>query len=163
MSQTTVRHHFDADVERMFALVTDPEFLRRRAEALGERDVAVTVDRANGQLKIEIKREVEQNMPAFMKKFFAPRQTLIDRQAWTSEGGAHISDWTVQVGDGNRIQLRGKLTLEPAAGGGCDYTERFTASANVMLIGSRIERFVLDETEASIRKQIEFTGKELGG
>lgn len=163
MSETTVRHHFSADVERMFALVTDPDFLRRRAEALGEKEIAVTVDRASGQLAIEIKREVEQNMPSFMKKLFAPRQTLIDHQTWKSEGGAHISDWTVQVGDGKRIQLRGRLTLAPAAGGGCDYTEAFTATASIPLIGGRIEKYVLGETEASIRKQIEFTGKELGG
>lgn len=163
MSETTVRHHFGSDVERMFALLTDPEFLRRRAEALGERDIAVTVDRTSGQLKIEIKREVEQNLPSFMKKIFSGRQTLIDRQAWKSESGAHISDWTVQLGDGKRIQLRGSLTLAPAAGGGCDYTEAFTASASIPLIGGRIEKFVLGETESSIRKQIEFTRKELSG
>ncbi len=163
MSETTVRHHFAQDVERMFTLVTDPEFLRRRAEALGEKEVAVTVDRASGQLKIEIKREVEKNVPSFMKKLFNARQTLIDRQAWKSEGGAHISDWTVQLGEGKRIQLRGRLTLAPAAGGGCDYTEAFTASASIPLVGGRIEKFVLGETEASIRKQIEFTGKELAG
>jgi len=162
VNETTVRHHFAADVERLFALVTDPDFLRRRAEALGERDIAVTVDRASGQLKIEIKREVEQSLPSFMKKLFAPRQTLIDRQTWKSEGEAHISDWTVQVGDGKRLQLRGRLTLAPAAGGGCDYTEAFNASASIPLIAGRIEKFVLGETEASIRKQIELTRKELG-
>jgi len=162
MNETTVRHHFAVDVERMFALVTDPDFLRRRAEALGERDIAITVDRASGQLEIEIKREVEQSLPSFMKKLFAPRQTLIDRQAWKSEGGAHVSDWTVQVGDGKRLQLRGRLSLAPAAGG-CDYTEAFNASSSIPLLGGRIEKFVLGETEASIRKQIEFTRKELGG
>lgn len=163
MTETTVRHHFAEDVERMFALVTDPDFLRRRADALGEKEVVVSTDRAAGQLTIVIKREVEQNLPSFMKKLFAPRQTLVDRQAWSSQGGAHVSDWTVQVGDGKRIQLRGRLTLAPAAAGGCDYTESFIATASVPLVGGRIEKYVLGQTEASIRKQIEFTRKELGG
>jgi hypothetical protein len=163
MNESTVRHHFEQDVERMFTLVTDPDFLRRRAEALGEKDIAVEVDRASGPLKIQITREVEQNLPSFMKKIFSGRSRLIDRQTWSQEGGAHISDWTVQLGDGKRIQLRGRLTLAPAAGGGCDYTEAFSASASVPLIGGRIEKYVLGETEASIRKQIEFTRKDLGG
>jgi hypothetical protein len=162
MSDSTVRHHFDQDVESMFALVTDPDFLRRRAEALGEKDVVVEVDRAGGQLKIQITREVEQNLPSFMKKIFSGRNRLVDRQTWRSEGAAHVSDWTVELGDGKRIQLRGRLTLAPAAAGGCDYTEAFSASASVPLLGGRIEKYVLGETEASIHEQIEFTRKELG-
>lgn len=163
MNESSVRHHFAEDVERMFALVTDPDFLRRRAEALGEKEVQVAVDREGGQLRIQITREVEQNLPSFMKKIFSGRQRLVDRQAWTSEGGARISDWTVQLGDGKRIQLRGRLTLAPGAAGGCDYTETFSASASIPLVGGRVEKFVLGETESSIRKQIDFTRQELGG
>ena len=162
MNENTVRAHFDADVERMFALVTDPDFLRRRAEALGELEVDVTVDRDGGQLKIQITREVEQSLPSFMKKLYSGRQRLVDRQAWGRDGAAHISDWTVQLGDGKRIQLRGRLTLAPAAGG-CDYIEAFSATASIPLVGGRVEKYVLGQTEASIRKQIEFTRNALRG
>lgn len=163
MNESTVRHHFDQDVERVFTLVTDPDFLRRRAEALGEKEVVVAVDRDGGQLKIQITRQVEQSLPSFMKKIFSGTQRLIDRQGWTSDGGARISDWTVQLGEGKRVQLRGRLTIAPGAAGGCDYTEAFSATAGIPLVGGRVEKFVLGETEASIRKQIEFTRKELGG
>ena len=162
MNESTVRHHFSEDVERMFALVTDPDFLRRRAEALGEKEIDIAVDRDSGQLKIQITREVEQSLPSFMKKLFSGRQRLIDRQAWSSKEGAHISEWTVQLGEGKRVQLRGRLTLAPGASGGCDYIESFSASASIPLVAGRIEKFVLGETESSIRKQIDFTRKELG-
>lgn len=162
MNESTVRHHFAVDVERMFALVTDADFLRRRAEALGEKEIDIAVDREGGQLKIRITREVEQSLPSFMKKLFSGRQRLIDRQIWSSQDGAHISDWTVQLGEGKRVQLRGRLTLAPGAAGGCDYIESFSASASVPLVAGRIEKFILGETEASIRKQIDFTQKELG-
>lgn len=163
MNESTVRHHFAADVERMFALVTDPDFLRRRAEALGEKEVQVAVDREGGRLKIQITREVEQSLPSFMKKLFSGRQRLIDRQSWDRDGAAHHSDWTVQIGEGKRLQLRGRLTLAPGAAGGCDYVEAFSVSASIPLVGGRVEKFVLGETEASIRKQIEFMQGELGG
>jgi len=163
MNESTIRGHFAEDVERMFALVTDPEFLRRRAEALGEKDVGVAIDRSGPQLKIQITREVEQNLPSFMKKIFSGRQRLIDRQVWSQKGDAHVSDWTVQLGDGKRIQLSGRLTLAPGAAGGCDYIEAFSASASIPLVGGRVEKYVLGQTEESIRKQLEFTRKELGG
>ena len=163
MTESTVRHHFAKDVERLFALVTDPDFLRRRAEAAGEKEVVVEVDRAGPQLKIQITRLVEQNLPSFMKKLFSGRNRLIDRQTWRQEGQTRISDWTVQLGDGKRIQLRGSLTLAPAAAGGCDYTESFSASASIPLVAGRIEKYVLGETEAAIRKQIEFIGAALAG
>ena len=162
MNESTVRHHFAADVERMFALVTDPDFLRRRAEALGEKEIAIEVDRGGGELKIQIAREVEQSLPSFMKKLFSGRQRLVDRQAWSREGSAHVSDWTVQLGEGKRIQLRGRLTLAPGAAGGCEYVEWFSAAASIPLVGGRVEKYVVGETEASIRKQIEFTRGELG-
>lgn len=161
MNETSVRHHFDEDVEKMFALVTDADFLRRRAEAAGEKEIEVKVDRAGGQLTIEIARVIEQSLPGFMKKLFSPRNRLVDRQAWRSEGAAHLSDWTVQLGDGKRIQLRGRLTLAPGAAGGCDYTETFTAEASIPLVGGRVAKYVAGETEASIRRQIEFTAREL--
>jgi hypothetical protein len=161
MTETAVRHHFDVDVDRMYALVTDPDFLRRRAEAAGEQNVDVAVDRTGEPVTVQITREVEQGLPSFMKKLFSPRNRLIDRQSWRREGGARVSDWTVQVGDGKRIQLRGRLTLAPGAAGGCDYTESFSAEANIPLVGGRVAKYVLGETEATIRRQVEFTVKEL--
>lgn len=163
MHESAVRHHFDEDVERMFALVTDPGFLKRRAEAAGEKNVVVEVDRSGPQLKIQITREVEQNLPSFMKKLYSGRNRLVDRQEWSSNGATRISEWTVQLGETKRIQLRGRLTLAPGAAGGCDYSEAFSVTASIPLVGGRVEKYVAGQTEETMRKQIEFTRAELTG
>jgi hypothetical protein len=163
MSETTVRHHFEQDVDTLFALVTDPGFLRRRAEAAGEQEVVVEIDRDGPQLRIRITREVEQSLPSFMKKLFSPRNRLIDSQRWSTDGPVKTSDWTVQMGGSARVQLSGRLSLAPGPdGGGCDYSESFSATADIPLLGGRIAKYAGAECAKSIREQIAFTRKELG-
>lgn len=151
-----VRAHFDQGVEAVFALVTDPDYLRRRAEAAGEKNVAVQVDRDGSRIKIRIARDIERNLPGFMKKLFSSTNHIIDLQTWDTAGPTKAADWTVEIGGQKRIDLRGRLSLAPAAGGGCDYVEAFSASVGIPLIGGRVEKYVLGETESSMRQQIEF-------
>jgi hypothetical protein len=154
--EATVREHFDQDVATLFALVTDPDFLRRRTEAAGEKNVVVHVDRAGGGLAIRIERDVERSLPSFMKKVFAPTHHLTDQQRWDVAGPAKVSTWTVAIQGQARVQLGGTLTLAAGASGGCDYTETFTATVAIPLIGKQVAKYVLGETEATIRRQIAF-------
>ena len=154
--EVTVREHFDQDVATLFALVTDPDFLRRRTEAVGEKNVVVHVDRDGGRLAIRIERDVERSLPSFMKKVFSPTHHLVDQQSWDTGGPAKVSTWTVQIQGQARVQLGGRLTLAPGASGGCDYTEVFTATVAVPLLGKQVARYILGETEATIRRQIAF-------
>jgi hypothetical protein len=155
----TVRHRYDRSVDEVFALVTDPDFLKRRAEAAGEKNVVVRVDRDGARMTIRIERDLERKLPGFMKKVFNPTNHLVDVQTWDTAGESKTSEWTVEVQGQKRVEIRGRLTIAPAAGGGCDYTEAFTAVVRVPLIAGQVEKFVVSETEASIRQQIEFAGR----
>ena len=159
--EATVKHHFDRDLDTVFARVTDPDFLRRRAEAQGEKNIVVKVDR-EAQLVIRIERDVERNLPSFMKKVFSPTNHIIDLQRWTTTGADRWAEWTVEIQEQKRVHLKGRLTLSAAPGGGCDYNETFTAEVNMPLIGGRVAKYVLGETEAAIRRQLEFMKTDLG-
>ncbi|SRR6266545_5157225 len=161
-AEGTVRQHFDQDADVVFALVTDPGFLQRRAESAGERSVVVQIDR-NPFLKIQITREVERNIPSLMKKVLNPKSRLVDVQTWETAGPVKSSGWTVQIGDNRRVELRGRLTIAPATGGGCDYIEAFSVTVAIPLIGGRVEKYIAGETEAAIRQHLVFTGKQLAG
>jgi hypothetical protein len=158
-----VRAHFDQGAEALLALVTDPDYLRRRAEASGEKNIAVQVDRQGSRIQIRIARDIERNLPGFMKKLFSATSHLIDLQNWDISGPTKTSDWTVQIEGQKRVELRGRQSLAPSAGGGCDYIEAFTASVNIPLVGGRVEKYIVGETEAAIRQQIEFLRKNLAG
>jgi hypothetical protein len=157
-----VRHHYDRSVDDVLALITDPDFLKRRAEAVGEKNVVVRVDRDGARMTIRLERDVESSLPGFMKKLFNPTNHLVDSQTWDTAGQVKTSDWSVEVSGQKRVQIRGRLSLAPASSGGCDYIEAFTVSVAIPLVGGRIEKYVLGETESSIRQQFDFTVKELG-
>jgi hypothetical protein len=158
---STVRQHFDRSVDEVFALVTDPGFLERRAQAVGEKNVIVRIDRAGARMTIRIERDLERNLPGFMKKVFSPTNHLVDVQTWDTSGVVKTSDWTVELAGQKRVAIRGRLSLAPGGAGGCDYTEAFGVTVSIPLIGGRVEKYVLGETESSIRQQLVFTGKEL--
>lgn len=154
---STIKQVFDHDVDAMLAKVTDPDFLRRRAEMAGEKNIAVTVDRPTGQLVIRIERDVDRNLPGFMKKVFSPTNHLVDVQHWNTSGATKFADWTVEIVGQKRVALKGRLSLAPADGGRCEYTEAFTATVSIPLIGKQVEKYVIGETEGTMRKQLEFT------
>jgi len=159
--EAKVSQHYDRTVDEMFALVTDPGFLERRAHAAGEKNVAVHVDRDGGKLVIRIERDVDRSLPGFMKKVFKPTNHIIDVQTWSTDGPVKISDWTVEIVGQSRVKLRGRMTLAAGAGGGCDYTEAFSAEVSMPLIGKQVAKYVVGETEKSIRGQLEFTTRDL--
>jgi hypothetical protein len=158
----SVRVHFDQSVDQLFALVTAPEFLRRRCEALGEKNIVIQVDREGVRLKIRLERDLERNMPAFMKKIFSATNHLVDTQSWNTAGDTRAADWTVAIAGQKRIDLRGRLSLIPSAAG-CDYSEAFTVSVAIPLVGGRVEKYIVGETEASMRQQIDFLRTEVAG
>jgi Protein of unknown function (DUF2505) len=158
----TVRHHYEQSVDRIFALMTNPDFLKRRAEAAGEQNVAVKSDPDGTRLHIRVDRDIERNFPAFMKKVFNPKNHLTDIQAWDTAGDTRSSTWSVEIEGNKRIEIRGRTTLTAGPTGGCDCTESFTVTVHIPLIGGRIEKYVIGETESAIRRQIEFARKELG-
>ncbi|HTE52289.1 MAG TPA: DUF2505 family protein [Kofleriaceae bacterium] len=156
-----VRAHFEHPVERVFGLVTDPAYLRRRAEAARERNVMVSADRDGTRLSIRIERDLERDMPGFMKRIFNPVNHMVDVQTWETAGEVKTSDWKVEIVGQKRIDLRGRLSLAPASDGGCDYSEAFTVAVAIPLVGGRVEKYVAGETEGSMREQIAFLRAEL--
>lgn len=160
--ESTVRHHYDHSVERVFSILTNADFLKRRSEAAGEKNVVVTADADGTRLLIKVARDMERNLPSIAKKIFNPRSHLIDSQTWDTSGDSKVSTWSVHIEGQKRVEITGRLTLSPGANGGCDYTEQIKVTVNVPLIAGPIEKYVMGETESSIRHQINFVGKELG-
>jgi hypothetical protein len=160
--ESTVRHHYDHSVERVFSILTSADFLKRRSEAAGEKNVVVTTDGDGPRLHIKVAREIERNLPSFAKKIFNPRSHITDVQTWDTSGESKISTWTVQIEGQKRVEISGRLTLAPGPSGGCDYTEQVKVTVHLPLIGGPIEKYVIGETASSIRHQIDFIGKELG-
>lgn len=155
----TIEHTYRHGVDAVFAKLTDPDHLKRRAEAAGHANVDVDVQSTDGGTKIRLARDITSEIPSFAKKFVDPTNRVVDELTWRDDGDGKKADFQVQVN--KRISLKGTLTLQPTDGG-CEFTNRYEAKVDVPLVGKKIAGIVEDKTEEGVRDDCAFTAKELG-
>lgn len=145
------QHQYSEDADTVFKLITSPEELVRRCEALGERDAKAEVGESAGVTKTQIAREVEQELPGFAKKLFKPTNTLLEREEWRSVDGRYEGKGQLKiVGTGATIDSTIRLTPSAA---GCTYEIDFQVTAKVPLIRRKLESFIGDTALESLRAQ----------
>lgn len=154
--ESTYRHGVDA----VFALLTDPEHLRRRSEAAGHRNVQVKVDHEGDVVEVRLERDIESDIPAIAKKVVDPVNHVVDVIEYRSRGDVKTGTFRVEVS--RRISLRGTIELRPE-GAGCRQIETFTATVDVPIIGRKIAELVEKETATAIRGDHAFTARALDG
>ena len=77
---TTMRvsHDLAGDVESVYALVTNAEFLERKFTNAGAQGVSVTSEpKADGGVRLVINRRVTVDLPGFAAKFVQPTNTFV--------------------------------------------------------------------------------------
>lgn len=145
-------HPYDADPATVFAMLTDPEFLRAKLEALGHRDIEVVECTPE---RIVTKRTVPLDVPGFLRKAISPANTVVQTDEWGPEqDGAREGRWKVDA-KGVPVGMTGTMRLA-AAGGGCTETIEGKAKASLPLIGGRLEKFVIDNTLDTLTREHTF-------
>jgi hypothetical protein len=140
--------------------MTDPDFLKRRCEALGEINVKVDVDRTDDTIEVRISRDVKRNLPSFAKRIFKPVNHVDEVQIWKISGDTMSCTADIDVVGTNAVKIREEWTLAPA-GDSCDFAHTAIVKASYPLIGKRIEKYVVGQMESSIKDQVDFTKREL--
>jgi hypothetical protein len=154
------RFEHSKDVDTVFALITDPDALAKRCEALGERDINVEVTSTASTTNLRIAREVEQELPGFAKKLFKPTNVLVEREEWRSEGDRKVAKGQLKIA-GTGATLDSTITLSPR-GAGSLYEIDFTVTAKAPLIRKKLEAFIGDTALQSLQKQHEHYARVLG-
>jgi hypothetical protein len=154
------RFEHAGDVDTVFQLMTDPDALTARCEALGERDVKVEVSREGDETKTRVAREVEQELPGFAKKLFKPTNVLVEREEWRSEGDRRVAKGQLKIA-GTGATIDSTITLSPK-GSGSIYEMNFQVTAKAPLIRKKLEAFIGDTALESLRKQHEHYARVLG-
>ena len=154
----TVSKRFTQGADAVYAALTDPDHLKRRAEAAGHRNVQVTVDAKDDGCSLVIERDIESEIPAIAKKFVDPVNHVVSKFTWKKSGDSYTGSYDSKVND--RISVSAKLTIRPA-GEGSEYSEDNTAKVNVPLVGRKIAGLVENETAKSVKPDLEWTATDL--
>jgi uncharacterized protein DUF2505 len=154
----TVKHTYRYSVEQVIAKMTDPDFLRRRSEKAGHRNIDVKVEERGGATHVRITRDIESDIPSFAKKVVDAVNRVTDFIEYRARDGGWIGTYRVEVS--KRIRISGEWTVRPAAGG-CEASDTFTATVDIPLIGRKIAELAERDVAKAIRDDNMFTEKEL--
>jgi uncharacterized protein YndB with AHSA1/START domain len=154
-----LEHPYDAAPGAVFALLSDPEFLRARFEATGalEYEVVECDPTPEGGYRIVTTRTVQADIPSFAKKFFKPNTAMTQTEDWDAEsGGTRAGTWRVEPkGVPVSVTTTGTTRVEAVGGGSVHYIDA-TIKVSVPLVGGKLERFVFDQAKKTMDLEHEF-------
>jgi hypothetical protein len=157
-----LEHHYDQDVETVYALITDPDFVTRKYEALGGTNIAIDRSEADdGGCEVVTKRTVTVDLPGFAKRVMTPSNTAVQTEIWSGADdlGNRTSTYHVEI-QGMPSKVTGTLILSPDAGGTKQVIDA-DVKVSIPLIGGKLEKFGIETGSKDIDAQVEFTIDEL--
>jgi hypothetical protein len=139
--ETTESFSYPADVESVFQLMGDEEFLKEKCSSLGQRDFTITArEESEGGRRLSTTRVVDSTIPSFAKRILGATNTLVQTEEWSApEGGVRTGRWTVVI-SGSPVRMGGTMRLEPQ-GEHCVHHIEVKVTASVPLIGGKIADF----------------------
>lgn len=151
--------NYTQDVDTVYQFVTDPENIKKRCEASGERNVRIEVEEAGGTKVITATREIDSDLPGFAKKLFNATNTIIERREWRNAGEKKTCKSHIDV-VGTPGKIDSNVTISPS-GSGCTYDIEFEATAKVPLIRRKLEQFIAKTTAEGMRDEHDYNQRTL--
>lgn len=146
MSPMKLRHDltYDAAPDAVLAMLTDPGFWDKVAEATGAISSAATV---TGNKVVVDQEQAVQGVPSFAKKFVGESTRAINTFVWDGARAAY----TVET-PGKPTSMSGTATVA-AQGSGSVLTYDLDVKASVPLIGGKLEKLVVELTTDGFVKE----------
>ena len=146
---------YNAALETVYGHLTDPKFLKARSLELGELSADCKVRKQGKGHAVTMTREVRRELPSFLAKLFNPIQTIVIEEHWSDdEDGGKQATYRLDI-TGQPVEVTADISLKPS-GKGCVYEIRHRCKARIPFIGGQIEKFVLGQTEAGCKDELDY-------
>jgi len=155
----SLSYDYASHPDQVFALLRDPDFLRRRSEAAGESNVEVEVAETGDGVRVITARDKAVDLPAFAKRMFQPQNRIVENTTWRRQGDKWVAEYAIEI-KGIPGEVRGHSTLTPSPTG-CRYETRFEVTARIPLVGGKLEGFVAERIEEQLRSNAERNDAQL--
>lgn len=155
------RYPYSASFEKIFERLTSEDFLRRKYEGTGSRNVVFTECGQDGDIfRIGWRREVPLHVPGFAKKFLSEWTKTEEIMEWSREedGSAH-GDYQCRVGSLPGV-LEGSFDLYPE-GSACLEEIEMEARIGIPLVGGKLAKVVENDAANQLDGENDFTLREL--
>ncbi len=148
-----------ADVESVYALISDQAFRTESCANQGATDYEVTVDESGGGATVTLMRTQETDMPDFVKKLTGNTVKVKQTEVWSApdSDGNRTADVKVSI-IGQPAEMVGKAVLKGSSAG-TEFTVEGDVKVSIPFIGKKIEPEVAKAIKASLREEVAY-GKE---
>lgn len=146
--------YIGADVEQVYALVTDQTFRTESCGEQGARDYTVTVERSGAGATVTVVRSQEVELPDFAKKLTGSTIKVKQTEVWSgpSADGDRHADVKVSI-VGQPAEMLGTATLR-ATSAGTDFVLDGDVKVSIPFIGKKVEPEVAKAIIASLRAEV---------
>ncbi|MEJ7634000.1 DUF2505 domain-containing protein [Aeromicrobium sp.] len=145
-----------ADVEAVYALITDQAFRTESCENQGAHEYDVTIEESGDCATVTVVRVQDADMPDFVKKLTGKTVKVKQTEVWGGPDGDGNRTADVKVSIiGQPAEMTGKAKLF-AKGGGTEFTLDGDVKVSIPFIGKKIEPEVAKAIRASLREEVEY-------
>ncbi len=154
---------YQADPDTVFDILTDPDFLKARAEAVGARNVQVIVEEKDGLVHITLQREIRSDAPSALKKFVPEWSPSVQKETWKVQpGGPYLGKASVEI-DGVPVSARSRMKLTAGEHGGAMMLMETEFKSSVPLLGGKLASFAAETARETLKAEYTFTKKRIDG
>ena len=149
-------HQYSRDVDTVFGLFHDPAFMKTKYEGIGARNVQVPeCSGSDGRYTVKIKREVPADVPALLKKFLNPWNSIVQSEKWEGKaGGPYRCQFGIDIA-GVPVNIKGIMEIR-TQGEGCVNDVQLEVKCGIPLVGGKLADFVGSDAEKSTQAEYEF-------
>jgi Protein of unknown function (DUF2505) len=152
-------HSYAATADAVLALLTDEQFQRDRAAALGAQVQEVTVVGSSTTVRLTAPTA---GIPPLFARFVGASVSVLEQTAWTLDGDGYRADLDVRSEIfGRTVRVSGERRLL-ATDGGTRSTVTGDAKVNAPLIGKQAEGAVRELVSVVLRREHELLQQRLG-
>jgi hypothetical protein len=150
----SIKFVLPADIEEVFELMTDPEYLVERNMAMGDIESECEVKETDIALLVRLKREKTLDLPGVFADVLGGSQVFNIEEQWQVEDDRYVGISTATVG-GQSGTVHTEFTLSPAKKG-CEYEVKHSAKIKIPMIGRKVEKFIVKTAAGDARKELEY-------
>jgi hypothetical protein len=137
---------YNAPIDKVFALLTDPKWLEARSAAVGELSAKIKAKKSGAGVKLSMTRHVKRDLPALVAKVLSPESDLQFEESWTAgDSGGYSGSLSMDI-VGQPVKMSADFELTPA-GKGCVYRIEHHTKCSIPLVGGPVARFAQGQIE----------------
>ncbi len=155
-----IEDRFECSADEFYELLASQEFDNALMDGIGVGKTILSFEETDEGSSLRVKLAPKVDLPRFMKKVIGGAYEYTELRVWTRAnlGNTWKIEPTFKAG---KVDINGTLTITPDGDGRCLRVVEGTFSVGLPLIGGKIEKFIIKQTEESFAKNATYTTKYL--